>query len=336
MLLPCLNLNCEFRLYFLAAALVVSSCNLRVGGKWEVVHNENLAHAAAVGPILFDDKQVGWALTWAELFRVRDQGRSWIPVLKTDGERRAFYSFTFTTPTTGTVVGAQKKAEGYTVLILQTSDGGESWHEKATDVAPVVDRHERPALQSVTFCGAKSGWAVGNDLILHTTDGGLTWATQRSDLNGESLFTIACTSSERAWTVGTGGLLLRTIDGGNSWAHQVAGTREILIQVRFFGENGWIIGGTNGTAVLLRTRDRGETWQPQQLPVTTQLFDIFFLDNYGWIAGEKGTLLRSDDGGETWSPQKTPTNEDLTSLYFLSPNQGWVGGNRLTLLRFSG
>jgi photosystem II stability/assembly factor-like uncharacterized protein len=108
------------------------------------------------------------------------------------------------------------------------------------------------------------------------------------------------------------------------------------MQVRFFGEKGWIVGGTDGKAVLLRTRDGGETWQSQQLPVTAQLFDIFFLDNHGWIAGEKGTLLRSDDGGETWSLQKTPTNEDLTSLFFLSPNQGWVGGNRLTLLRFSG
>lgn len=333
--LPGLKLSFEFRACFLVAALILSACNSRSRGKWELVRYENFPHAAAVGPIVFNDKEEGWALTWAELSRVRDNGRSWIPVLTNQGERRGLYSFTFTTPTTGVVVGTQKKGEAYTVLILQTIDGGRSWEERPTDVTADTDRDKQPMLQSVTFCGAKSGWTVGNDLILHTTDGGLTWATQRSDLNGQSLFTVACSSSERAWAAGTGGLLLRTSDGGDTWTHQVTGTGEILMQVRFFGENGWIVGGTNGKAVLIRTRDGGQNWQPQQLNVPAGLFDIFFVGNHGWIAGEKGTLLRSDDGGESWSLQKTPTNENLTSLFFLSPNQGWAGGDRMTLLRFS-
>jgi photosystem II stability/assembly factor-like uncharacterized protein len=105
--------------------------------------------------------------------------------------------------------------------------------------------------------------------------------------------------------------------------------------VRFFGNSGWIVGGAQGKAVLLRTHDGGETWQTQQLDVMSALFDIFFVGNHGWIAGEKGTILESGDGGQTWSLQKTPTHENLTSLFFLSPNQGWAGGDRLTLLRFS-
>lgn len=107
------------------------------------------------------------------------------------------------------------------------------------------------------------------------------------------------------------------------------------MKVRFFSDSGWIVGGTNGKSVLFRTRDGGETWQPQSVKVSKGLFDIFFVGTQGWIAGETGTILHSTDDGQTWAQENTPTTETLTSLFFLSPNQGWAGGDRGTLLRFS-
>jgi photosystem II stability/assembly factor-like uncharacterized protein len=330
-----LNLCFQYSCCVFVVALIFLGCDTSNRNKWELVHNENSAHAAGVGPILFGDNEEGWALTWAELFRLRDKGRTWEPVFKNPNAERGLYSFTFITARVGFVVGTQKKGDAFTVLILQTSDGGKTWEERPTNVLGVEDRHKAPALQGVAFCGEKSGWAVGEDLILHTKDSGQTWQTQRSNVNGNRLFTVACASSERAWAVGTGGLLLRTVDGGNTWTTQEVGTKEILMRVRFFSNSGWIVGGTNGKAVLFRTHDVGETWQSQQLNVTAGLFDIFFVGNHGWIAGEKGTILKSDDGGQTWALQQTPTKENLTSLFFLSPSQGWVGGDRLTLLRYS-
>jgi photosystem II stability/assembly factor-like uncharacterized protein len=317
------------------AALITLGCPRSKGGSWKLIHYENLSHAAALERIIFDEKENGWVLTWAELSRVSDHGKTWTPVLTNQNGQRTFYSFVFTSPTTGVVVGTQKKPDGYNILILQTSDGGKKWEERSADVKGETDRDKSPALQSIAFCDGKNGWAVGEHLILHTNDGGLTWLTQPAKLTGERLFTVACVNSERAWVAGSGGLLLQTNDGGNTWTRQETGTKGVLMQVRFFGANGWIVGGTNGLPVLLRTHNGGDSWQPQPLDVKVELFDIYFIGNDGWIAGQDGTILQTNDGGKTWLRQTTATAEDITSLFFLSPDIGWAGGNRMTLLRFS-
>jgi photosystem II stability/assembly factor-like uncharacterized protein len=330
-----LRRECAYLVLF--AGFVCLSCSPTNSGKWELVHSASFSEAAALDPIVFNDNDEGWALTWAELDKLHDNGKKWTPVLTNVNADRAFYSFTFRTAKAGFVVGTQKKGDGYTVLILQTSDGGETWQERQTNVRPESDRFKGPALQSISFCGEKNGWAVGEHLILHTIDGGQTWQTQQSNVNGDDrLFTVACASPERAWAVGTGGLVLRTGDGGNTWTRQEIGTKDTLMRVRFFGDIGWIVGGgARGKGLLFRTSDGGETWRSQQLPTTKALFDIFFLGAHGWIAGEAGTILHSTDSGQTWAQEKVPTTENLTSLFFLSPNQGWAGGEKLTLLRFS-
>jgi photosystem II stability/assembly factor-like uncharacterized protein len=321
----------------LLALLLFQGCSSTKRGRWELVHFENYPHAAAVDSIVFDSSEEGWALTWAELYRVHDKGKTWTSVLTNLNGERAFYSFVLRTPKIGFVVGTQKKGDGHTVLILQTSDGGKTWQDRPANVKPESDFNKAPALHGVAFCGENSGWAVGNHLILHSVDGGQTWQTQQSNVNSDDkLFSVACVNPERAWVVGTGGLLLRTSDGGNTWTPQELGTKEALMKVRFFGNHGWTVGGAYGKSIVFRTTDGGETWQPQQLPVTRAfLFDIFFLGTNGWIAGEAGTMLRSADGGQTWVQERVPTTESLASVFFLSPNQGWAGGDRLTLLRFS-
>jgi photosystem II stability/assembly factor-like uncharacterized protein len=322
----------------LLLGLICVGCNPSNRGKWELIHTEGFPHAAALDPIVFDKNEDGWALGGgAELDKLQNNGKTWIPVLTNLNGERALYSFVFRTAEVGFVVGTQKQSDGHTVLILQTSDGGETWHERTANVKPESDRYKAPTLQSITFCGDKSGWAVGEHLIIHTIDAGQTWQTQQSNLDGDDrLFTVACASPERAWAVGTGGLMLRTSDAGVTWTRHEMGTKDTLMRVRFFGDSGWIVGGAYGRSIVFRTTDGGETWQPQQLPVTKAfLFDIFFSGTHGWIAGEAGTLLHSANSGQTWTQEKVPTTENLTSLFFLSSNQGWAGGDKLTLLRFS-
>jgi photosystem II stability/assembly factor-like uncharacterized protein len=229
------------------------------------------------------------------------------------------------------VVGSQKRGDADTVLILRTSDGGASWQE--TNVTPEIDKGRGWTLQTVAFCD-ENAWAVGAQVIVHSSDGGKTWNTQRSDTSGEDLYSVACLDSHRAWAIGTGGLLLTTRDGGATWVRQDTGTKEWLLQIRFFDNDGWIVGGTEGKAVVLRSHDAGNSWQSQKLSVQAGLFDIFFVGKRGWMAGEKGTILETSDGGITWTIQQTPTTENLTSL-FMSPTRGWAGGERMTLLRYS-
>lgn len=318
-----------------ATVLILSGCTSSSTAEWILVHSGEMSHSPAVESIYFVDKDQGWALTWSGLFKLRDQGRIWVPVLTGEGERRAFYSFMFRSSSNGVIVGTQKKDQSYTVLILRTSDGGESWQEAVTDVKPETDRDKTPAIYRVTFCDEKKGWGVGRNLIVHTTDGGAHWVTQRRSVDEENITGIGCVNSERAWAVGSRGLVLKTNDSGSTWTRQAIGTEDTLIQVRFFGQNGWIVGGTTGNSVLFRSSDGGESWQLQKPNVKAFLFDVFFVADHGWIAGESGTILETDDGGRTWLPRQTPTKENLTSLFFLSPDQGWVAGDRTTLLRLS-
>lgn len=323
------------RAAFLLVFIVLIGCSPANRGGWELIQSSSFAHAANVGPIVFADSGDGWALTWASLLRVRDKGRTLVPVLSNNNGQRAFYSFTFTTLTTGVVVGTQRRDSESEVLILQTLDGGETWNERLTNAPPERLRNKTPSLLSVSFCDEKNGWAAGDDLIVHTLDGGQTWDTHQVNVNNERLFSIACGSSTRAWAVGTGGLLVRTTDGGMTWTRQAIGTTDVLMQVKFYGGNGWIVGGTNGHPALFCSRDAGESWQAQHVNADVGLFDIFFIGDYGWIAAENGTILNTNNGGELWTADKTPTTENLTSLFFLTPTEGWVGGDRLTLLRFS-
>lgn len=334
------RLYIDLRLFSLAAVTVILLfvfSGAHQEGKWEVIHSVGWTDAPGLEPIRFDDPADGWVLSTFALSRVQDQGKTWSEVLGTEGKLRGFYSVFFSTPTDITVVGVQRKGDEKNVLILQTLDAGTTWEERQTDVKPTRDRDEMPVLNSVVFCGAQIGWSVGDNRILRTTNGGLSWSTQHvehdnPDLN---LATVACLDSQHAWAVGTGGVLLRTTDG-NTWTRQESHTDGFLIRIRFFNQTGWIVGGGKiGEPVLLRSDDAGETWQPQHLDVAARLFDIFFIDGHGWIAGEDGLIMASDDGGQSWVRRPTPTKETLTSLFFLTPELGWAGGDRSTLLRFT-
>jgi photosystem II stability/assembly factor-like uncharacterized protein len=318
-----------------ATSLLFSGCSSSSTAEWVVRHKGEVPHSPAVTSVFFLDENQGWALTWAELFKVRDHGTTWDPILTNDGGHRAFYSLTFMSASTGIIVGTQEKEKAYTVLILKTSDGGDNWQEAVTDVRLEVDRDKRPSINSVAFCDARNGWAVGPNLILHTIDGGAHWVTQRRNADEEMLNAIGCVNSKQAWAVGARGLILKTKDGGDTWIRQEIDTDDTLMKVRFVGDNGWIVGGTNGKALLFRSTDRGENWQLQRQDVAAMLLDIVFTADQGWIAGENGTILRSDDGGETWVQRQVPTNENLTCLFFLSSDNGWAAGDRMTLLRLS-
>ncbi|HZI86640.1 MAG TPA: YCF48-related protein [Pyrinomonadaceae bacterium] len=328
-------MNASIRRTLLIIAISLHACNSGKLATWEVIRHEDMAHAAAIESIVFDINGEGWVLTWAELSKVDNNGRDWTPILTNEGGRRAFYGLAFTDPASAFVVGTEQKSEGYTALILRTLDGGKTWREMPTDVRAEPDRNKRPALHSISLCGDQTGWSVGENLILHTKDGGESWQTQRDNVTDGRLFSVACVSAQRAWAVGTGGLLLRTVDGGATWTTHESHTKDDLMRVRFAGEVGWIVGGADGRGVVLRTIGSGESWQVQKLQVEAGLFDIFQVGDSAWISGEKGTILRSRDRGQSWLPEKTPTNENITSLFFISPNHGWAGADRKTLLRFS-
>lgn len=55
------KLSWKYRLYVLLAGEHFLGCNSSNRGKWELIHNENFPHAAALGSIVFNDNDEGWS-----------------------------------------------------------------------------------------------------------------------------------------------------------------------------------------------------------------------------------------------------------------------------------
>lgn len=278
---------------------------------------------SAIIAISFTDRDHGWAVTPSAILETNNGGSLWKERLA--GEERVFHSIAFVNPTTGWAVGSGFKDGISRPLVLNTVDGGKLWREQFVEASA--------GLQTVTFYDANIGWAAGSNVIVHTTDGGITWQVQNRVEGTGKLMAIACLSPQRAWAVGEGGTLLHTEDGGQTWKEQKAGTTESLYRVRFYDETGWIVGSQS---TLLRTIDGGRSWKLLRPGEGNVLTDIYIAGQLGWITGSNGTLLHTDDGGESWQQRNSPTSEDLFCLFFISAHQGWAGGDKRTVLGFSG
>lgn len=320
-------------LAFLLALAGTSLLMSRGIPRWQLIMEDSKhPHAIDILSVAFTDPNRGWTLNALELWETKDGGATWETRLS--GDDRAFYSLIFFNHNVGWIVGTKKENRRDKVLVVRTTDGGNTWLESPIDIATSSHVKGASGLQSVSFCDPDVGWAAGADLIVRSIDGGRTWQKQRSG-NNEVFYGIQCVSPAQAWAVGQDGLILRTEDGGNSWFRQNGNTKATLARVRCFDGVGWIVGGLTQKGILLKTVDGGEKWEHVQVNTDNTLLDIHISDNQGWIIGTNGTILRSSDSGQTWQQEESPTSSNLINIFFLNQRQGWVGGSKLTLLRFS-
>jgi photosystem II stability/assembly factor-like uncharacterized protein len=324
--------RCPF--YVVVASLISLLAVACASGRWELLRADSLSDGVPILALYFSDKDHGWAVTPGELLKLAHSGSEWLPVLSNTGIERTFESLVFTSPANGVIVGSKHSSDGFTSLVLRTTDGGLTWEERPVNVSPVKDIHMPHGLHGLSFCNANVGWAVGNGLIIRTTDQGKTWDTQRSGNTEERLFGIACAGPERAWAVGPDGLLLRTIDAGKTWSRQEIDPKYSLVRIRFFGEDGWMLGEMAERGLLLHTSDGGSTWRPQAIETSESLLDIYMNGTQGWVVGSNGTISHTSNGGQSWEKQQAATTNDLACLFFLSPDEGWAGGAKRTLLHF--
>ncbi len=173
------------------------------------VHLVDTAVGFAVGDDAIVIKTTDGGKTWED----KSPGRSW----------EVYYSAAFADEKHGVVVGGGTREPYHQPygVILQTTDGGESWIDRSA--------WSPQWLWGVTIVGPSHITAVGEGgTILTTSDGGATWVLQHSE-SDVRLQGVSFTDTLNGIAVGTGGLvqpsvtygaIYRTTDGGSHWTQQ--------------------------------------------------------------------------------------------------------------------
>lgn len=247
-------------------------------------------------------------------------------------------------------------ALGHSGVVLNSTDGGETWQRQldGRQVAQIVAenaraqvatggdaaaRHLREAeglLQDgpdkpflgVFFADAQHGWIVGAyGLALSTADGGKSWQslmTRIPNPGGKHLYAVS-QDAGGLLIAGEQGVLFRSTDGGASFQRlqtPYAGT--------FFGALG--LGGQGVLAYGLRGnawRGDGANWTQVELaqPVTLTA-GLKLTDGAVLLADESGRLLRGDAAASRFTPLAVSLPTGLTSMVQAADGALVVSGTR--------
>ena len=259
----------------------------------------------------------------------------WTVLQERDPDFRDYMSITFTSKSTGWVVGAASFEDFENPgFIGYTTDGGASWQKSEIKISA--------DLAEVYFLDEKHGWAVGADGTIVTTSNGQDWEPQTSKV-GNGLKGIYFVNEEVGYAAGESDTILSTKNGGRSWKVLQGGQlgavgdddANMYNAVQFLDEEtGWLAGvrvspSTQGQSALIqKTTDGGQSWVTKETGGKEDILeDIFFLNaSMGWAVGENGIILHTDNGGESWTEQTSGTPETLRSVGFADENNGWAAG----------
>lgn len=208
-------------------------------------------------------------------------------------------------------------AVGRDGVIITISDGGISWHPRASGF--------KGHFRDVAFVEENRMVAVGDEsTILISDDKGHSWSSPRSipsfsDPTNVMLLGVGF-KGQIGYAVGTTAegiqraLVLTTNDSGDTWSAQIVlpGSATWIADVVFnvIDDVTYVVGvgqGTTGVIGLIIRAEIGTTnWRiPQVLPSppTGPLYGIDFAkipnERHGWAVGRSGTIAHTTDGGQT-------------------------------------
>ena len=229
--------------------------------------------------------------------------------------------------------------------LFETKDGGKTWQQKSLDLGD-----KNFILSSVSFSG-QEGWIVGEpSLLLHTndvgaiyrtTDGGKNWKAMVQEAVGV-LRNVARSEDGKYIAVSAKGNFYSTWEPGQTaWqGHNRNSSRRL--QNMGFGKDGRVWMLARGGQVQFTKADNTEEWEEVQNPELSTSWGLLDLayrtPEEIWVTGGSGNLLCSPDGGKTWQKDRgvesVPSN--LYKIVFLSPEKGFIIGQRGILLRYQG
>lgn len=230
-------------------------------------------------------------------------------------------------------------------VVFHTVNGGVTWSARDVDVGECIT--------AVEPCGPDRVWAVGDQGIARSQDSGQTWQPVYGGTPGELKSGGSCIGLKGFVAVCQDGQILITRDEGTTWERRQISEGFHAVAAKCLGQNGVLIGwhealsrGTHSDAVLgggpdersalYVTSDGGNAWEDRSIPTTTRLFSVGASARHWWVVGAEGTILRTTLEGDRWVRVSSPTSRDLTCVYFGSGDQGWIGGDNMTVLHLGG
>jgi photosystem II stability/assembly factor-like uncharacterized protein len=240
------------------------------GEHWQRVNMRGAAVDTRLIRAVFSRGGHGWAFGESgAVYTTRDFGANWLKLQAPT--RYLLLGGDFIDENNGWLVGTGS-------TILQTVDGGETWH------------HGR-------LIGAFP------NSTNHANANGLARATGVAKIRFNS---VSFVDGRLGWAVGSGGSIFRTVNGGSSWQAQTSGVATDLLDVKFLdAAEGWAVGDDG---IVLHTTDGGGHWFNERSPTAHALERIFFTDRtHGWAVGFGGTIISYGTSfGAAESPKLRP------------------------------
>ena len=255
----------------------------------------------------------GWICSGftGEIFHTSDGGQTFT-IQTTQFNTNAIYMF-------NSLEGYSGGAEG---RVYKTSNGGTTWVVHGSIGGPLLDIDFPP--------NSKTGYCCGDQgKIYKITSTGIS--SMSSGVTAH-LRSISFPSSDLGWTCSNG--IIRHFDGV-TWYEQDSPLSSYNGIYMINNTTGWAVGDFG---VIVNTTDGGLSWKYQANPDASNrnLNDVYFLNaSEGWAVGFNGIILHTTNGGKLWTIEGAGlTTNMLRSVQFTSSTNGYVLGNKGTLLKF--
>lgn len=315
----------------LAVVMLCASCGNRYLSSldynpWQLVQ---LPTDATIADISFaSDRQHGWVVgSNSTLLETNDGGQTWeLRNLDLGDQKYRFDSVSFS--------GQEGWIAGQPGLLLHTTDGGTSWARiplsaKLPGSPNTVLALDPKTAQMTTDIGA----------IYRTTDGGKNWKAEVQEAVGVVRNISRSNDGQYVAVSAKGNFYSVWRPGQEAWEpHNRNSSRRV--QNMGFTPDGrlWML--ARGGQVQFSKPNDFESWDTANSPESSTSWG--FLDlayrtpDELWVSGGSGNLLCSLDGGQTWQKDRDVENipGNFYKIVFLSPEQGFVIGQRGTLLKY--